>query len=771
MFSKLLSVLLFILTISQAVMAQWTINHPHTTQNSHYLVASPAGSQQVFMFGNDLLQFNLSTKAWSIVEEYDLQKNFKNELTVSPTPDIYSGVHFISPDTALMVYRQDILRTVDGGKSWEIVKSLNTNPVEEATSAFFTDLHFPSSSIGYAIGTFEKIFKTEDGGLNWTELRWMPNTTPYRRLNEVIFKDEQEGFILGYEAEDIDLNLGEYKAFLLKTEDGGLSWKESNILAGTGISDHHFAKLSITEDNTLYLALINRNYILTRDKLLRSVDNGESWEEITLPGTFTPGMIIYDMHWFSAEEGLIVGTTSSLYAGRQIYRTSNGGDSWTAVNLPIWPYIGAQRNYALAVAFDGAQGVIVGAGGTLIYTNDKGISWESIVFPYPQVKDLSMVDAETGYAIGENGLILKKMGAFWDTLSPPIASHAYIDDFQHIEFADADRGVLLGVSKGVYQTDDQAASWKQLLINGDTTALDVAYHKNSLYVLSMIKREQLVLLERRDGESSWTSSVIAAQTPKGFQKGQLQYISDDLVFASHEDVLFQRNPAGNSWVQINTSQPGNFEDRFYFQDENIAYLSTGNKIWWTDNGGQSWSPGQLASEVLELAPLQINGFTSLGQEQMIAFAQIHATESRPARDVCFLSEDQGRNWSLLPIPFHQESPLNGVTAWDVADNHLWMGSSNGLIFQYTAEVPTPVIDLPSSPPLVLFPNPAHSSIRIKAFDFNIDTWRMYSSDGKEVSHWVEAEAQEFDISPLAPGVYFLQVNSQNGVHLGSFLKH
>lgn len=770
MLSKLLPVLLFSLAINQEIIAQWRIEHPNSVQNSHYHLASPPGSGQVFLFGNDLLQLNLDTKDWSTIASYDLQKNFKNELSVSPTPDIYSDVHFVSESTGFMVYRQEILRTLDAGKSWEVVKFLTPNPADQASSAFFTSLHFPTPEVGYAVGTFEKVFKTEDGGESWEEILWNPNTTPYRRLSEVVFKNEKEGFVFGYEVEDINLNIGEYKNFVLITDDGGESWEEFNILSGNGISDHQHTKTSITSNNTLYLALINQNYILPRDKLLRSIDNGQTWKEVTLPGAFSPGLVIYDMHWFSATEGLIVGTTSSLYAGRQVFHTVNGGVNWVAVDLPVWPYLGAQGNYALSAAFEGERGVIAGAGGSVIFTDDKGKTWESLIFPYPQVKDISMVTTELGFAIGDNGLLLQKTGANWDTLSPPVSTHYYIDDFDRIEFADANRGVLLGASKDVYQTTNQAQSWKQLLMNSDTVSLDVAYHNHSLYVLSLIDREKLVLLKRQDGESQWSGELIANQPPKGFHKGKLQIISDELIFASHDDELFHRLSANGNWLQINTATVGNFEDRFFFQDADFGYLSTGDKIWITNNGGQSWGPTDYEEGIEFFGALQINGFAALGENRIMAIARVQATENTLAKDICFISRDNGYRWELLPIPYNQESALRGITGWDSVGDQLWLGSTNGTVFSYQDEETSPVIDLPTNKSLTLFPNPGHHHLWIKDFDLSFSSWQIFNSGGVEVSALVQAESNGFNISSLPPGIYSLQIFLEGELMSGRFIR-
>lgn len=765
------AIFLLLLSASDFLWGQWVIEHPLSPQNSHYLIANVPHSNEVYLLGNDLKRFNLLSKELSSIDDYPLPLNFKNSFTTSPSPAFHTAAAFVSIDTGFIAHQDEIYKTYDGGKNWLVVKKLLPIPSLPPVSAYFTDIYFPSSMVGYAVGTFEKIFKTTDGGESWKEINWNPNTTPYRTISEVIFKNEEEGFLVGYETADFNPNSMDNKAFLLQTKDGGDNWTEIYPLANAGSSNHHLAKLAYAADSTLYLALSNQTFLFAQDKLLRSINGGEDWHEVPLPGFSNLSLVIRDMHWFDTEEGLLVASTSGYNPGKHIYKTSDGGDHWEEINLNVWPYFGTQKGYALATAFDGKNGLIVGASGNILHSADSGESWKSIHFPYPDITAIKMLSPNEGYAIGNNGLVLKKVGQDWDTLPPPVSSLQYIDDFKRVDFADVDRGVLLGFSKDVYQTTDQGASWEQLLIRNDTNALDVGYHGNHLYVLSLLSNSRLVVLQRTDGSNDWSTLDIDQLSPKGFQKGRLQILPEGILIASYDDVLYKRDPNSGDWDLLNTASIGNFEDRFYFQNEQIGFLAKGNEIWKTIDGGESWSKANFSQEVATLQGFQINGFTSLSPTQFIAIGQLQETEKAYAEDLYFLSTNGGSDWQLLAMPFQQESSLPGLSAWSVVDDQLFIGATNGAIFKYTANLPTAIDEKTNTPPVIQFyPNPTQNQLFVKGDVTLGSKWAIYSVDGLDVSRAVTINQGIISVNKLPPGIYFFQTDIAGIRHTSRFIK-
>ncbi len=110
-----------------------------------------------------------------------------------------------------------LLRTTDGGKSWEDTGMRGD---------FYQDIHFPSESTGYVVGSGSSILKTTDRGKNWSKIRgddiaW----SALASYNAVFFIDPLKGYVAGDNGR------------IEKTTDGGETWEyisnfpEVNLLA------------------------------------------------------------------------------------------------------------------------------------------------------------------------------------------------------------------------------------------------------------------------------------------------------------------------------------------------------------------------------------------------------------------------------------------------------------------------------------------------------------------------------------------------------------
>jgi len=124
-------------------------------------------------------------------------------LNMSYTP--IADVHFINDNVGIIVTEWDlIIRTNDGGNTWSTVYD---DPLDRP----FTSVHFPTSSIGYAVGAI--ILKSTDAGLTWNELT-TPVTSEY--LRSVYFTSADTGYVVGGDG----LSTG----CIIETNDGGANW-------------------------------------------------------------------------------------------------------------------------------------------------------------------------------------------------------------------------------------------------------------------------------------------------------------------------------------------------------------------------------------------------------------------------------------------------------------------------------------------------------------------------------------------------------------------
>jgi photosystem II stability/assembly factor-like uncharacterized protein len=116
---------------------------------------SDNGSRWVAL-GNDVAVSDDAGETWS-VQSINLPFVFKSDLK-------NIDVVFTSDETGFIVYQQFIYKTIDGGQNWTTVLSLQPSNNKYPHSAYFRSIAFIDDEEGYAVGDFEKIFHTTDGG-------------------------------------------------------------------------------------------------------------------------------------------------------------------------------------------------------------------------------------------------------------------------------------------------------------------------------------------------------------------------------------------------------------------------------------------------------------------------------------------------------------------------------------------------------------------------------------------------------------------------------
>lgn len=212
-----------------------------------------------------------------------------------------------------------IAQTSDGGKLWNIRQS--------ATSGGWYAVDFPTSQVGYVLGT-TNLGKTTNGGQTWTY-----STTPTLTATCLEFLDAQTGFAGG---------LGG-ASNICKTTNGGASFTcGTNI----GASDIHFI------DNERGIAV--RNIQSGGDTYYKTFDGGNTWE-------YHNGVIGSRIYFYNDSLGFV-----GSYSG--IYRTVNAGETWQFF------YVGGDAILDIKF-FSESIGFCVSSYADLYKTEDGGDTW------------------------------------------------------------------------------------------------------------------------------------------------------------------------------------------------------------------------------------------------------------------------------------------------------------------------------------------------------------------------------------------------------------
>lgn len=259
-------------------------------------------------------------------------------------------VHFTSADTGFVCGESNpgtnpaglgiILKTINGGINWTVCMSGNASP--------FRDLFVLNRDTVFVCGGSElrwsKIYKSVDGGTNWTEI----GTSAYDRfVGGMYFLNSEKGFLADYESGMGTIH--QLETEWLNTTDGGISFT-SNVIPG---STSYWNFSTDFPDPTTGYSIRSKDW---NDVLYlrKTTDGGSNWMENAISG-FTA--YIYCLDFIDANTGYIVGGAGT------IKKTNDGGNSWISETS------GTTQDLR-SVCFTNTSGFAVGDNGTIIKTTD-----------------------------------------------------------------------------------------------------------------------------------------------------------------------------------------------------------------------------------------------------------------------------------------------------------------------------------------------------------------------------------------------------------------
>ncbi|MCW3071605.1 MAG: hypothetical protein JWO44_1495 [Bacteroidetes bacterium] len=279
----------------------------------------------------------------------------------SGTSNILLGVSAPSEDTCYACGTNGtILRTVNGGISWSAQSTGTTENI--------AIINFINNNKGFAVGDNGTVLKTTNAGLTWTSLSVTTST-----LRFVYFYDNSLGFIAGV------------NGLIKRTSDGGATWTTSS----TGTTQ---------QLNSIYFTSATTGYASGfGGTILKTTDGGLNWTLLT-SGTTTPLGII---QFTAPMNGIVIGDSDL------IRQSSNAGVSWSATSNPSSGNVLTGMDF-----FNSLEGFIVGGNigantGIIMKSNNGGNTWTSYTPGSSRLTRVDFVNANTAYAVGLDGTILK----------------------------------------------------------------------------------------------------------------------------------------------------------------------------------------------------------------------------------------------------------------------------------------------------------------------------------------------------------------------------
>lgn len=209
-------------------------------------------------------------------------------------------------------------------------------------------------------------------------------------LHSIFFVSENKGWI------------GGSGGTLLVTDDGGASWKPAAKFTGDAVRDIYFS-----DENNGWLLCERSVYFPGAGPpsyLLHTTDGGRNWDKVEFAGIRRER--VADIFFTADGYGAAIGEAGAFFVMEDDRKT--------------WKKQPAPTRYLMTagVFTDKSKGVMIGAGGTILFTEDAGYSWEQATLGgggRAKLGSVFFIDGKNGWAVGAEGKIYQTIngGRFW----------------------------------------------------------------------------------------------------------------------------------------------------------------------------------------------------------------------------------------------------------------------------------------------------------------------------------------------------------------------
>jgi photosystem II stability/assembly factor-like uncharacterized protein len=495
--------------------------------------------------------------------------------------------------------RRGIFKSTDGGRTWtEKVKG-----VEETTGISFRGFTIDpgDSRIVYAAAEISSfawtpdgkqrigrefdltkgvVYKTTDGGEQWRAIWRGDNLARY------VWIDPQNANTVYVSTGIFDREAASGDGVgILKSSDGGKTWRA--LAAKNGLANLYVGSLFMhPQEPTTLLAGTGNGALRTQAGVYRTTDGGETWTQVLRTGNPVS----------SVEFAL--GDPRIAYAGTPsaIYRSEDGGLSWSQVTQgDIYGPPGIRAGWPIDFQVDprNADRIFVNNyGGGNFVSEDGGRTWAVASHGYTgaQLRDIAVVpnDSRRVYVIGRTGPFRSTNGGdTWEGLNYDPATFAEwcaveIDpsNSERVLISDEHQGVLLLSSDG-------GDTWRMVFRHPGANASD---------------------FRQRHGFKAIAFSPSHPAIVYAGMRRESRNIDEGLADPSFG--VYKSADGGLTWHEANDTQIANQNINVLVVDpgnSDVVYAGTVRKgVLKTLNGGASWQPMNHGLQVLDIRALAVD---------------------------------------------------------------------------------------------------------------------------------------------------------------------
>lgn len=341
-------------------------------------------------------------------------------------------------------------------------------------------------------------------------------------------------------------------------------------------------EISPIDDNILYVATATGG-------IFKTIDKGLNWDPIfDQESRLSIGSMAISP---TNPDRIYVGTgeangsaTDGAFFGDGMYRSDDGGDTWTNIGLPESNHIGR-----VIIDPTNPDRVFVAAAGKLYGKNDErgiyrtidgGTTWEQKLFVTDSTSAIDVVMNPVNTNI--------VFAAMWERTRQP-----WIRDYG-------------GVTSRIHRSMDGGDTWSILdagnglpAANGQTGRIGLAVSESNpstiyaRYTTNQITNEFSALYRSDDDGENWTlvtsSQLSGIDSSFGWYFGNLRInpIDPDEVIVLGQGISRTKD-GGNSWQSINGMHVDHHALEYSKNNSNFMFAGNDGGAYYSENGGNSW---------------------------------------------------------------------------------------------------------------------------------------------------------------------------------------
>ncbi|HUM47037.1 MAG TPA: hypothetical protein PLD84_08915, partial [Chitinophagales bacterium] len=425
------------------------------------------------------------------------------------------------------------------------------------------------------------VWKTTNGGTNWTDITSSIPVTSIADIavdptnSNIVYIATGDGY--GYEAtwqSDNDFWGGVYSAGVLKSTDGGISWSATGLSYSQN-NNEIVQRLLIHPGNPSVLLAATRNGIY------RTSNGGTSW-------SLVDAAHCYDMELNTANP-------NTIYAGgnQDILQSTDAGATWTILKNNL---CSAGR---ISIETSAANSLVIYAlceNGTLSRSADGGTTWTTKASPsgaatfygyYDLVLECSDANADNLLA---GGLYVAKStngGTSWQTISnwsPYTASNYVHADNHDLEFLPGStQTIFSGNDGGFFKSTNQGTTWSDL-----SGGLRIA----QIYRLSSSATNPSIVYSgwQDNGSNRWDGTGYTQVYGADGMESLVDYTNSNIVFIETQYGSIYKSTNGGASFSFVAPSSGAWVTSYIMDpvDHNKMYAGY-TTLYKSTNNGSNWS--------------------------------------------------------------------------------------------------------------------------------------------------------------------------------------